>query len=68
MCGEVGVVRWYGGGYILWVVELTGWGGEGLVRVVGVGELCIDASAFAEATVDKRCRILDARKMTGSEG
>jgi hypothetical protein len=31
--------------------------------VVGVGELCLDASAFAEATADKRCWILDARKM-----
>ena len=39
------------------------WGGEGLVRVVGVGELCLDASAFAEATADKRYWILDARKM-----
>ena len=49
------------------------WGGEGLVRVVGVGELCLDASAFAEASVfaeattdktaDKRCLILDARNM-----
>ena len=31
--------------------------------MVGVGELCLDASAFAEATADKRCWILDARKM-----
>ena len=53
VCGEVGVVRWYGSGYILWVVELAGWGGE----------QCFDASAFAEATADKRCLMLDVRKM-----
>ena len=50
---------WRGGCYILW-------GGDGLVRVVGVGELCLDASAFAEATADQRCLILDACKISQS--
>ncbi len=38
------------------------WDGEWLVRVVGVGELCLDSSVFAKATTDKtadkRCWML----------
>jgi len=28
---------------------------------------CLDASTFAEATADKRCSMLDARKMVSGE-
>ena len=46
MCGEVGVVRWYGGDYILWVVELAGWDGEG----------CCDAVARLQGDNSARTR------------
>ncbi len=50
------------------------WGGEGLVRVVGVGDLCLDAGSRRAGTglldsrflmIDTRYWILDARFTSG---